>query len=434
MASESVANQSVVLSVDASNLNAGMKKAAQDAKAQSAEIAKNMKVKTPEVAAPIIAPSKTAAKGEKAKASEGLKTFKDSAKEKIGETFGGGSLLAGGAKAGAIGLAVAGVALLGKELYDAAFNAKKLEREFRASMWAMELSAERVTESIARTKEALTEFDDVAASAEGVKAYGQQLKRAETDLKIAQADLDRSVKDEAQWDSKWNSIEAMNKYLRSELESTGKNAAQATEVLKKTLDERRKMAEELRRKNGELANPMSSVAARTELRRFVKEQEDALKDLNRTADESKLDKLKEKFGFKDADLGAARLAIAAKNAGTAAEYIKQLGKEVNNLQNGIEESADDAKLEEFVKLGIDKAQIARIKELIALKKQQSETYKGLKPLEAGTWDAIKFQNEYKFNLDKSKTQKQEKLLTDVVAKLVQINFSILGLNVDSPTI
>ena len=77
---------------------------------------------------------------------------------------------------------------------------------------------------------------------------------------------------------------------------------------------------------------------------FVKEQEDAVKDLERTADESKLAKLKEKFGFNETDFKDARIKIAAKNAATAAEYIKQLKEEIDGLATGIQKTTEETKL------------------------------------------------------------------------------------------
>lgn len=396
-----VAEASIVLSVDATKLNSGMKSAANKAKSQGSELAKN---------------------------------FKASSSEKIGNIFGGDSLIAGAAKGGLIGLGVGAVALVGKELYELATNTREFHKELERGEEVSKRWAEGVIEGIGRAKERLTEFDDIAGTAEGLKAFKTSLVQSEGKLTDLGRSLEVSKTAAEEYDSKWNSFDSFHRYLNGQLDESHKSALKTVEDHKQAQEAARKFTEELRRRNAELADPSSSVQARTALRQFVKEQEDAVKDLNRSADESKLAKLQERFGFKGLDLVGARLAITAKNAANAEQFIKSLRDEVDQLATGVQKTTEETKLDEFVKLGIDNKQIARIKELIELKKEQGRTYNPLKPIEAGTWEAIHTKNEVKFNEDKVKGLKQEKQLNEVIQKLIMINLSINGLDLESPTI
>lgn len=397
--SNSLGKASIILTAESAQMSAGMKKAAEEAKKRASEIRSHLG-------------------------------------EKLGGAAGGGigEAIGGATKLGAIGVAIAGVITIGKELYAAAFNAKAFARELEKGQEALDLWAERAGENLTRMKERLTEFDDVAGTKEGVQKYTGELAKAERQLADLNKQVESSKATAASLDSKWNSFDNFGKWMRSELEDTEKDAQESAKKIRAVAENQRRAVEELRRRNHELLNPRESIAARTELRKFIKEQEDAVKDLTRSADEARLDRLSEKFGFKGADLGAARLAVAAKNAATADQWIKELTRDVDDLAKGITRGAEESKLEELVKAGIDAKQIARIKELIDLKKQQNQQYNPLKAMEANTWEAITFQNRVKFDKEKQAGVKQEKLMQEMVQKLIQINFSIMGLHTGSPEI
>lgn len=376
--SDAVARGSLVLSLDAQQLSKGLSKAAKDTKAKGSEIAKG---------------------------------FKDSTREKLGETFGGGSLAGMGAKAGIAGLAVAGIAMLGKELYDLATNAHEFHKELERGQRVTEKWAEGISTGIERAKERLSEFDDIAGTAEGMQALNRELSLAESKLKETSAALESGEKEVDKWSSKWNSTDAMSKYLSSELEDT-KNAEKAKlETVRKANDAQLKAVEEFRRKKQEIEN-RNSVEAKKALRQFIKEQADAVKDIEgRTADERKLDDLKDKFGFNAGDLAAARLAVQAKNAAQnvkdADDVIKSLTADIGELQGIAKKTSEEEKLDDLIKKGADQGQIDRIKTLIDLKKKAAQQFTPLQALEKGTAAEISFQQKSKFEGERDKAVKQQ---------------------------
>lgn len=373
--------------------------------------------------------------------SEGIsKQFKDSSKEKIGEMFGGGSILGMGAKGGAIAAGIAAVAFAGKELYEElVVKSKEYGRELEANERAVAKWADGARVKFDLVKESLAEFSAVAGTTEGIQANERALSRMKGQLDDISSTRKKQEDAEKSYDSKWGSTRNFELWMKGRLEDTAKSETAKKKELVGLEDELRKKYEEQARALAKLKNPLTNPEAKAALRDFIAEQKDAIKDLEgRTADEKSLDKLKERFGFKDADLAAARQAAAmkktAENAKNASDFIKELERDIDDLANGITRGAEDAKLEELIKAGADEKQIARIKELIALKKEQNKEYKPLKALEAGTWDAITFQNKTKFEQEKKDKLKNEKQLNEVIQKLVMINLSIAGLNLASPVI
>ncbi len=396
-----VAEASIALSVDSTKLNQGMKDAANKAKKGADEVGKK---------------------------------FRDVSSEKIGAIFGGDSLIAGGAKAGAIGIAIGAVAMLGKELYNLATNAKEFEREMERSQEFNKQWGETVTTRIERTKESLREFEDVAGTAAGLKKWEKATYQAGNSL----ADLDQKVKLAEEhlksFDHWYSSSVNVGAFVDQQFDGMSKQAKNDLDTAKAARDQQKKLLIDLQRQKTELTNPAQSQAARTALKQFVTEQQDAVKDLKRTADDKAIDKLKDKFGFKNGDLAPAFLAVTAKNAAQAGEFIKELNRDVKDLTYGFQRGGDDAKLEEMVKAGVDAKQLNRIQQLIERKKMLNQQYQGNAALEAGTWDAIKFKNETRFNDKRKQEFEAEGKQQEIIQQLIQLNLNVSRLNIKSPEV
>lgn len=401
----SVAEGSIVLTLDSTKLNQGMKKAASDAKSKGSEIAKS---------------------------------FKGSASEKIGETFGGGSLAGMGAKAGAIGIAVGAVAMLGKELYEAAIGMKAFDRELEQNEKAVSQYADKIATDIGRAKEALSEFDDVAGTAEGLKKLGETISTVEGKINQLTGSLEAAQKKEQDLDSKWNSFDNFGLYLSSKLEKSQQAAAAERKIIEGARDNAKKIADELKRESFLRDNPMFNPKAVGEVRRTIEGINDEIKDIEgRSAGDKLKDGLIKKFG-KNVNLLAVDLALAQRNAASADKFIKELTESVAELQTGVKKSAESKQLDELRALGIDKAKVDRIDELIRKKEELEKPpkkYSPLKALERGTWDGINAINEAKFNREQEKNKANgegNKILKEVVQALKVLNISVLGLNVDIP--
>ena len=402
--SEAVARGSLVLSLDAQQLNAGLKKTAAQAKVSGSEFAKN---------------------------------FKAESSGKIGEIFGGGSALALGAKAGAAGLAVAGVATLGKELWDLVSPAKAFHKEIERGRELSAKWAAGITAGIGRIKESLSEFSGIEATPEGLAALRGQIAGLNKEFNGTTQSLKLARTESEKWESKWNDPESFQHWLVGELETTAGAAKENVATMKAAYDEQLKALTELRKKERELMNPSDSVAARTALRQFVKEQTDAVADLTRTAEEAKLARLQDRFGFTDAALAGARAAISMKNMALATkeadDLISALTADVNLFGDAVKKTSDDVKLDELVKKGVDEKQLARIRQLIDWKKRLNETYSPLQGLERGTAAEISFQNKSRFEEANRQQVKQEQdLLRQQVGLLQKIAFGIAGIKLDKP--
>lgn len=401
--SNSLGKASIILTADAASLSSGLNKAAAESKKKGAEIKGHLQ--------------------------ESLQ----------GATGGVGSIIGGVGKAGVIGAVISGAILAAKEIYEAQTNIKKFHRELEAGQQVIDRWGEALAEKLDKAKERLAGLDDIAGTSEGVKAYGRELAVVERGVTDLEAALARAKKTEEGFDSKWDSVDNFRLWTRGRLEDTANNAKEERQKIEKFLEAQRKAAKDMRQQKFLLENPLANDKAKDALRGFIADMNDAtaaIGQFGKTADELSLEKLQRQFGFKDADLGAARLAILNKNMAMADDLIRKLERDISDMQQGIERSAEEEQLDALVRAGIDKQKADRIRELINLKKQEADANKaanteGLKALDAKSWDGIRFVNKVKADTERA-NKLSEKQLNEIVQQLVKLNLKVAGLNVDAP--
>lgn len=385
---DTVAEGSIVLTVDSSRVASGMRAAAAKAKAGQSEIAKS---------------------------------FKDSSKEKLGEIFGGGSLIGMGAKAGAAGAVVAGIAAIGKEIYEFHQNTLAFERDLEQQAKGVNEWASKVTAGIDSAKERIAELEEIAGTTEGIKKYGEELGKVDSAVATLEGRLRQLTETEEGLDSKWNSIGNMELYVRGKFAGTQAAAKQQRQDIEKELDAAKKTQEELNRQFARNQNALINPKAQAELKAFIRQIKEDTKDIfGRTADDKAVDKLKDKFGFSEAQLGAVRMELLAKNTAIAEKEIADLMRLTTELSTGIKRSAEEERVLEMQRQGIVDETINRYIDLVNLKNELEKPpkqYSPLKALEKGTWDAISFENKNKFD-NAEKTKKDELKKLDVIAAAV----------------
>jgi hypothetical protein len=388
VASGSLGSESLILTADASGLARGLNNASQkiktfnkDAQKQAAEI-------------------------------------KAGSREQIGAAFGGESIAAGLAKGGLAGAAIAGLAFAGKELYTAARNVRQFKKDIEAGQDATDKYLHRVEQGFKRAAEAIAEFDDIAGTSPGLTNYSAQINVASNQLDELKINLNNADKERERWDSKWNSVDSFKKWVQGDLEGTEQAADARFQSLRASQKEHANVVNEMKRKQAELLNPLSSPEARKGLRLYIKENEDAAKALSwisktqgvnsefgRTAEETQLQALKDKFGFKDGDLAAARAAVLAKNVQEADYWYKELLDDAGLLGNGIKKNAEELKLEEFKNKGIDADRLKQMQQIIDLKKTIDEPYIASAGILKGT--GADYSAQYKFQFDQGKMEARD---------------------------
>lgn len=403
---EAVAQGSLVLTLDAQQLNKGLSKAAKDVKAKSSEMGK---------------------------------TFKDSGREKIGEVFGGGSIAGMGAKAGAIGAGIAAAAFVGKELYEELIvKSKEYGRELEENERAVGKWADSVRDKYDAIAESLTEFSSVAGTSAGIKANEQALAKMRAELDGVTESKKRQEDAEKSYDSKWSSGKNFELWMSSKLEDTQKSEANKKKELIGLEDELRKKYEAQARALAKLKNPLTNPEAKAALKDFIMSQEDALAAIEgRTGDEQSLENMKRKFGWADAQLGAARAAIKAKELGQASkdadDLIKTLVEDVGELNGIAKKTAEETKLDDLIKIGADEQKIDTIRKLIEMKKRERQEYSPLQGLERGTAAEITFQNKSKFDEQKKADMAKElELLKQIATGINKAVDGIKKLDKDAP--
>lgn len=371
--SNNVAEASIVLSVDATRLNAGMNKAAKDAKTKGSEIAK---------------------------------AFKDSSKEKIGELAGGGSIIGMGAKAGLIGAGVAAAAFAGKELYEELIvKSKEYQRELEENARAADLWAERQRQAVEDIKESLGEFSSVMGTTEGIAANERALERLRGKYDDIRSSRKSALEEEKKYDSKWNSTENFGLWLSGRLEDTAKSKADNTKRQTALEDDLRRAYEAQQKALERLKNPMTNPEARAALKDFIRSQEDAVAKLEgRTDAEQKLLDMQRKFGFKGADLAGAQAAANALKLAEAnkeaTDWTKNLSNELLEQAGLVKDTANLVKLDELIKKGADVNQINRIRQLMKAKQELNRQYQPLAALERGSNQEITFRRKLEFDARK----------------------------------
>lgn len=413
--SNNVAEASIALTLDATKLNQGMKNAATNAKKGGSEIAKS---------------------------------FKDSSREKIGEVFGGGSVLAMGTKAGWVGALVAGTAVVGQAIYDNMISqAEKFNKEMERSDKLNAKLAEKLNERLTQVSARLGEFDDIVGTPEGLKKYREELEGIQRELSGARAAQSAAHKEADKMNSLWNGGEALQSWL------VGDRETQHT-ALMKNYEDRSSAVENLMKKEAELAkkireaeNPADSIQARTAIRQAIKAEEEAYKDLTRSVVESQIAKMKDKFGFKDDDPRLKELRDAAEKTQAfkdaqkeaeeftkmeeeaaqsiadaqqeAADWAKDLNIQLIEQSGLVKNTAELVKLDELAKRGADTAQLERIRALIQARQTLNNQYQQVQALERGSAQEVNFRKSIEFNNQK-KTDALEKIGKEQVEWLKRI--------------
>jgi hypothetical protein len=327
-------------------------------------------------------------------------------------------------KGGMIGIAVAGLTALGKEWLNIATGAHKAEERIEAAEKANKKFIESIQDSLARGDEWLSRWEGSFGTAGGIAAMEDHLKRVNKQLADTQTGLKEAKKQKEALADDWDLNNLRHLWNDEDVkknEARIKSLGEAEELLlKKQLD--------LRRRLSEVKDPWQNPSAIKSLRAVIDEANDSVKALTRSADDMKLDKLKKEFGFKDGDLGEARLALAAKHAANADEWIRQMVRDMNNLRNGIHMTADELKLEEMMKNGLVGDKVAEIRKLIDLKKELEAKPITLKAVVKGSIEDAALDNAAKMKaLDDSRKNLSGVQLQEIIRKLNDINNTLRDL-------
>ncbi len=367
--SQAVAEGSIVLSLDATQLNAGLKKAAQKAKSESKTIGQN---------------------------------FKEGSKDFLKDATGGDKGIFGGfGKAGLIGAGIAGVAMIGKEIWDVITPVKALEKELEKAADVQKLWRESIKESIEVEQEWISSLSSIAGTTEGMAAIEGRIAGIRTQVATLDADLKKTSKTKDDLDSKWNSLDNFGTWLTGGLETKQKAAAKEYDAAKSAREEADKAARDAQKQLSRLRDPLTNPAAVQAHRDFIRDLQYATKEIEgQSAETSKLLRLKEQFNLTSGQMREAMAAISAKelaqNAKDADDLIKTLTADVLELAGVAKKTAEEEKLDDLMKKGIDKDKAERIKGLIALKKLEAQQFTPLNALVRGTAQEITFQNKSKF--------------------------------------
>lgn len=393
--SNNVAEASIVLNVDSSRLTAGMNRAAQEAKAKGAQVANSFQGLGGNN---IINKIKGGGGG-----GGGLG---------LGGLFGGGLLIGAGMKALELGSKVIGEVVEG--LYDAATGARAFHHEIEDGIEATQKWADNIVEGAGRAKEALLDMGDFKTTRDFQKTIGGNVAKLE-EMK-ASLSATRKRGDELN-ESKFLNSNNFDLWIHGRLEGNRKKAESDEATEKAAIKALEKQEEELRRLQSMWDNPLTNPKAVTALKSFVRDIEDSTEDLARgvnalTAEEKQLRTIQRQFNFKGSDLAAATAAVNALKLANAnkeaADWQKNLNNELLEQAGLIKDTAGLVKLDELIKKGADKAQIDRIRELLAAKQNLNRQFQPLQLLEKGTNAEVNFRRKLEF--DQAKKDETLKLL------------------------
>jgi hypothetical protein len=370
MASDSVAKGSIQLSLDATAMNEGLKKAANKAKQGGESVGKQLK---------------------------------GSLNEQLGSKFGGESVLASFGKAGMIGAAVAAAAYLSKEMAGVVMRTEEYNRQLERSVKLNAQWSSMIGDNITRTVSALGEFGKVAATDEGLDARTQAIRRMRDELGKVETQIHRTEKEADKWSSMWKGKDQFQFWMTGSRAEQEKVHRDAVNALRDSHSEKLKLIQQEERLLNELREART-VAGKTAIRGIKQEHEDAARNLNLKPWEQwrqKIVDIKREFGLlaqDEAELN--RLGLQRQQAEANRDLVEQIKTTRNELAAVFGEQvkiSEEIALEEFVRRGADNAQIERMKLLIAMKKRLTDQYTPLTGIERGTAAEISFRGQQKFN-------------------------------------
>ena len=382
MAGQSAAKGSIALSLDATALDKGWKKSAADTKKAGSELAK---------------------------------TFNSSANEQIGAAFGGTSIIASGAKAGAIGAAVAAVAALGKSLWDAYGPLKDVNKELEYGAELNKKWFERVNQNVAVSREWINTLKDVAGTAAGMRQIASEARGIDFNVEAATARL-KGVEQQLEGLDSNFSLTNWARWITGTHETTVNGIKAQADAAKSSLEGLKKQQEEVQREMRRIRNPETNPEAVAAVRQFVRDMEGQAAAARGVSSEmARLIQLQERYGLNGNMVRAASRAIAeasmakdlaeTRKAGEdAADTIRRLSEELGLLAK---KSAEEQQLEEFIKKGIDEGQIARLRQLIGLRQQLNQQYKPNTAIVAGTAGEINFRESNRFQQGQEAERKRQ---------------------------
>lgn len=378
--SEAVAEGSIILKLDAHQLNRGLKKAAHDAKKTGQSI------------------------------SDSLKT---TGSEFLKDPLGGDKGIIGmGGKAGVWGAIAAGVVMVGSKIAEASPIARAWRKEIelqtdRAKEWG-----EAFKSSIGDIKERLASLQDIAGTPKGLQAYQASIGELQAKYRAMSAETEKAREAADDMSSIWSgSLESIAHWLAPGTSREGQETILRAKLdaAKSGSEEAKKALEEVKKAYDRLMNPETNPAAIAAVRQFIQDQNDSIEVLKGTSAEyMQLIKLKRQYNLSQKQFDEAKAALdAAQYAKSQAEVAKateEAAKWMKELEEDIglvaKRSVEEAKLEEFIQKGIDEDQVQRIRKLIELKKIQNQQYNPLTALERGTAAELSFQNKNKFDNQK----------------------------------
>ncbi len=291
----------------------------------------------------------------------------------------GGAQIAG-AVGGPVGVIIGGLgAALKLGLDEWILPARTFAREMeRTSILSAE--ALKVTESrISSVREALAGMSEQAATPDGVKQLNTMIAETQKELGGLEKSLKSVQKQYESYNSALTSKENISLYFSAPL--TGGLAGEQ-EKLKPVLDEANKkykaqldLLTALQRQKTELDDPTKSMKAIQTIQNFtrdLREQLDITLEINKgTAEQIKLRKLAEQFGFKPgtAAYDAAAKTVKELNTAQANKSLKEFAESLDTQRRALEDVDYDANRESLDKLmkdhpGADDAAVKRAREAI----------------------------------------------------------------------
>lgn len=414
--SEAVAKGSLVLTLDAQQLNQGLKKTAANAKQAGKKMSENFKTASGDVL-----------------------------KEKTGGDMG---IMGMGMKAGVIGAAVAGAAMLGQSLWKAFGPMKDLNKEIERGAEVAEKWRDKIAQNVAISKEWVGSLSDIAGTTAGMQQLQKHTGDVASQLAVLNAET-KKLKGEGEELDSWGSWDSWSSWATGGLEARQEAVKAQIDATKGSAKELQKTLDELKLQEARLKNPLTNPAAVAGVRQFVQSMADARAEAEGMSKELlQIQALKRQFNLNDAQVSEMRSAWAATEAAkAAAEAKKELAQATEDAATmerelreemglAVRRSTEETKLDEMIQKGVDEDQIARLRTLIAMKKKASESYKPLNAIVRGTSAEISFQNKNRFDQDKEKELNRMRLALERESNgwLGRIYTAVTGLNTDRPEI
>ncbi|MBP3957425.1 hypothetical protein J8F10_19435 [Gemmata sp. G18] len=417
-----------------------------------------------------------------------LSEFSAKAKEMTASVGGSlGNFLELGGKAGIAGVLAVGAIELAKNMGGLVTRSQMFHNELERGGKLAAAWSEVVGKGIERSRKELEAMADILGTSQGIEAQKRQLKTLDDQLASTAPQLKKAREEVERWQSVWGKdTSVMQAFLIGSKEDFALKAQKKLDEIETVYKQRFERAQELRKGLLEIADPTQSIEATNALRKFIVEMDDAVKGLTENSDIMKLEKLKDAFGFSNADIGAARLAainkemaiandeldrfvssqyssdvnadvqkltelaeqhkltaeqiqkgqdaIFAKNDREAQRFARSLEEDLGLIKGFYKKSSEEIQLQDLIEKGIDEKHIARIKQLIAYKKELDTPYQPSKAIQAGSADAFSLQNKIKFEEDRRFGMNQEKLLKEMAQKLQQIVIGLGALDRSAPEI